>query len=49
MLKPKIVLVAGDGHDLSFLDVIVEAQDSDIVRYVVTKKACVLEMLACHS
>ena len=39
MLKPKIVLVANDGHVPSFQDVIVEAQDHDLVGYDVTQES----------
>jgi hypothetical protein len=41
--KPKIVLVAGVGHALSFQDVIVEAQDYDLVRYVATQESLILK------
>jgi hypothetical protein len=41
--KPKIVLVAGVGHALSFQDVIVEAQDYDLVRYVATQESLSLK------
>ena len=39
MLKPKIALVADDGHVLSFRDVVVEAQDYDLLGYDVTQES----------
>ena len=43
MPKPKIVLVGGGGHALSCLDVIVEAQDYDLVGYVATQESLCLK------